>query len=439
MKELPIKTRHFRDVTSLVSQTWQDVSDLSLERRALSFMFLERFLDKKPSNPSLVSSAHGKLKKIFFTLPFYVLEGGDNPLWDIYADIFLKLPKHTEVYVMVQKCCLEFLKDWTKQNNFADNFKYIIVPDYLNFTIWAEDAYAIVEDKDTGEKHFIEPHSFPRWEDGLIASYASKQLNYKRSQIPLYFEGGNILVGDNFFMMGADYPVISLKYIKELFTHESGEEHADFITKLYNKYLDKERELIFIGSTLPVPSRSENSFEMNGEKWTEFYYRKNERGTVQPIFHIDMFISLAGRSKDGKYRLLVGDPRLASELIDEPVISYAMSELFDNIADNFVRIGFEVIRNPLPLIYLDDEKHKERSWHFASANNVMLEIIDDDNKTVWLPTYGFGNWKELKKTDEYNKNIWEELGFKVILLGDFHPFAENSGSLHCIKKYLERE
>jgi hypothetical protein len=137
--------------------------------------------------------------------------------------------------------------------------------------------------------------------------------------------------------------------------------------------------------------------------------------------------------------VLVGDPRLAAELLGEEVVVYAMVELFDNVAENLERIGFKVIRNPMPLIYLDNEEKKERSWHFAATNNVLVEIIDNDNKTVWLPTYGYGNWTELKKTDEYNKRLWEELGFKVIQLGDFHPFAQNSGSLHCIKKYLERE
>jgi hypothetical protein len=30
------------------------------------------------------------------------------------------------------------------------------------------------------------------------------------------------------------------------------------------------------------------------------------------------------------------------------------------------------------------------------------------------------------------------LGFSVQMLGDFHPFAENLGAVHCMKKYLAR-
>jgi hypothetical protein len=34
--------------------------------------------------------------------------------------------------------------------------------------------------------------------------------------------------------------------------------------------------------------------------------------------------------------------------------------------------------------------------------------------------------------------LWEELGFTVHLLGDFNPFAERQGVVHCIKKYVTR-
>ncbi|WP_101444956.1 hypothetical protein [Pontibacter ramchanderi] len=67
-----------------------------------------------------------------------------------------------------------------------------------------------------------------------------------------------------------------------------------------------------------------------------------------------------------------------------------------------------------------------------------MEIKSETDKTVWLPTYGHGNWEYLRKTDEANKQVWEELGFRVVQLEDFNPFAEKSGALHCIKKYLRR-
>src|SRR5690606_31268436 len=129
--------------------------------------------------------------------------------------------------------------------------------------------------------------------------------------------------------------------------------------------------------TLPVPTRQSDKIEVNGEKWREFYFKKNKEGTVQPIFHIDMFITLAGRGNDGKYQVLVGCPRMAAQILDEKLTEYSMAEMFDNVAQNLERIGFTVIRNPLPLTYIDEPEEKERHWFFATANNALIEIISD--------------------------------------------------------------
>jgi hypothetical protein len=142
------------------------------------------------------------------------------------------------------------------------------------------------------------------------------------------------------------------------------------------------------------------------------------------------------RSANGKYQLLVVDPAKASSILGQATPAYAMQRVFDNIAENVGKAGFEVLRNPLPLVYVDDPAAKERLWYFATANNALVQ--NSPAKRVWLPTYGHGAWAELGATDQANKQIWESLGFAVTLLSDFHPFAENLGAVHCIKKYLAR-
>jgi hypothetical protein len=84
-------------------------------------------------------------------------------------------------------------------------------------------------------------------------------------------------------------------------------------------------------------------------------------------------------------------------------------------------------------VYADDVARRERWWYFATANNALLS-----GATVYLPTYGHGAWPELAATDEANGRIWAGLGYEVVYLADFHPFAENLGAVHCIKKYLAR-
>jgi NAD(P)-dependent dehydrogenase (short-subunit alcohol dehydrogenase family) len=71
------------------------------------------------------------------------------------------------------------------------------------------------------------------------------------------------------------------------------------------------------------------------------------------------------------------------------------------------------------------------------VENVCAKI-DGDTKTVWLPTYGHGNWGALAMLDRVNGEIWERLGFEVRMMGDFHPFAVNLGALRCMAKCLDR-
>lgn len=110
-------------------------------------------------------------------------------------------------------------------------------------------------------------------------------------------------------------------------------------------------------------------------------------------------------------------------------------------------------RSPLPLI---EGRHKFKTpqpirledgtvasvagvveWYHATSNNCLVQI-DGDARDVWLPTYGQGDAPELAPLDLRHKEIWEELGFSVHQLGDFHHLARALGALHCIKKYLAR-
>jgi hypothetical protein len=438
MENFKIKRRHYKSVRNFVAHHSYNVSSGSMKKRANSTCFLQKNFSTRPDKPKLVGSADGKLTKIMFSIPGKIAEKAGEPIWNIFTNIFQNLPEHTKIYLVIQSKAMDFIQNWVEQNMSTTRFEFIETPQHIDITVWAEDPYAIAEDLTTGEKYFIESHSFPRWGDGFIGYFASKKLNWNRIITPFYFEGGNMLVGDDFFLIGADYPLESIGHTSKMLNIKEGESETEFLTRIYNEHLDSTRKLIYVGSTLPVPSNNTKKIEINGEEWEEIFFQNNEGGTVQPLFHIDMFITLAGRASNGKYRVLVGDSRLAAEILDMEILKYGIPELFDDVAQGLTNNGFEVIRLPLPVIYLDEPENKKRFWYFTTYNNCLVEIIDEKNKTIWLPTYGYGEWEILKKTDERAREIFEELGFKVIMLTDYHPLAEGSGSLHCIKKYLER-
>ena len=152
-----------------------------------------------------------------------------------------------------------------------------------------------------------------------------------------------------------------------------------------------------------------------------------------------MFVSLAGRGEDGRYRVLVGDPRAAAQLTNEPLQPHAMAPVFDDIARDLARRGYAVTRTPLPLVYSDDPEARVRSWYFATSNNVLVHAPEGARPSVFIPTYAHGPFADtLAATDRRTAEIWEALGYDVVALADFHPFAINLGAAHCIKKYLAR-
>jgi hypothetical protein len=438
MGETPVTDQlmvpHYAKIEGLQMRTAADFSDATMAGKSLEHVFKLDVARARPAQPSLIGSAIGRIDQLLLTVPAYAA----HSLGYIYKDILRKLPDTTSFVIATHESTKGIVKQWTEECNASDRCEVFDIADHLHFSIWAEDGYVAAHDKASGKTYLIEPFSFPRYGDGLIADFVANATSIDNTQAPLYFQGGNVLIGDDFFLIGADYPKKSSGYIGDHLLPKGGENRADFIRNLYNDYLDRERRLIYIASTISVPHETEQKIRLNGDEWTEILYAGNHQGTVQPLFHIDMFLTLVGRQPGGKFKVLVGDPKLAAQELKEPVSPYAMQEVYDNVAKGMKNAGFEVERNPLPLVYSDDIGRKERTWYFATSNNCLVQNSQTHGKIVWIPTYGYGPWSKLAATDEANKRIWERMGFEVRQLGDFHPLASNLGALHCIKKYLNR-
>lgn len=434
-----LRTNQRRLPAGLARRNFPRPTLAELEARSVAFRSLRTAIRKPgPRQPRIVSSAHGPLRHLLFAYPSYA--AGEYSYRDLYADLFGKLPRQTRLTILCHPSASGDLKKALSTARVTRRATIVEAPEYLSFLVWAEDPFVVVHDISTSPRtiFFVEPFTFPRAGDAVISDLVAEATPLQNTQSPLYFQGGNVLIGDDFILLGADYPANTLALIER---HQhilvpSGTDPATFVHDLYRKTFDPERALHYLGTRLTVPQDQTRPVTVNGENWTEEIYAGT--GTAQPIFHIDMFISLAGRNARGKYRLLVGSPALADQLLGRASVPHAMSEIFDDVARNLKRLGFDVIRNPLPLTYVDDAENKVRMWYFATSNNCLVQIDKRRGNVVWLPTYGHGDWAELAATDEANKRVWEKLGFTVHQLGDFHPFAQNLGSVHCIKKYLER-
>ena len=424
---------------TLVRRNTPRLTERELTRAAAAFESLEAVVVRgTPEKPRIVSTAHGALRHLLLAYPSYA--GGEDVYRDVFVDLFAKLPASTALTVVAHPEVVADVREAVDRLRSGSETTIVEAPDYLAFSVWAEDPYVVVEDVGVNAKTFlVEPFAFRRFGDSVLADLVAEATAIQSTQAPLYFEGGNVLIGDDFVLIGIDY----LLNTKEVFRDaqpvrdvpSKPRELDTFIRALFRKTFDPDRDVRFVGTRLQVPEETTRRATVDGERWTEVLYAGT--GTRQPIFHIDMFISLAGRSESGRYRVLVGSPAAADRILGRRPLPHALDPIFDDVARNLGRMGFEVIRTPLPLVYVDYPEERERYWYFATSNNCLVEI-DGDRHSVWLPTYGHEPWPELAATDDANKEIWERLGFTVHQLADFHSFAQNLGAVHCIKKYLAR-
>lgn len=434
--EPPLRVNPAAAPASLPKRHLPKLSTDDLSSAALAFRAF-RVAPPEPVRPRIVSSAHGSIDHVLLTYPRYVQ--GELSYERVYADLLAKLPKRTEVTIFVHPQVEADLRRVVGRSREGTTTNIVVAPDFLNFTVWAEDPYVVVEDTDpaSAATYLVEPFTFTRAGDALIAERVAQAGPLQSTQSPLYFQGGNVLIGDDFVLLGIDYLYNTLETFRTsgAVSIPAGAEPFDFITGLFRRTFGGEREMFFPGTRLTVPQQQQAAIQVDGRPWTEVRYMGT--GDRQPIFHIDMFLSLAGRADNGRYRVLVGSPGEADRILGRPTSAYAMHEVFDDIASRLTAEGFEVIRNPLPITYVDYPEERVREWYFATSNNCLVEI-DGESRQVWLPTYGHGPWEELAATDDANRQVWEQLGFEVNLLGDFNLFTQNLGAVHCIKKYLQR-
>jgi hypothetical protein len=432
----PLRPRHYPPVEGEIARTDSDLADDARSRRQRSAALADELAARQPEAPSLVPTAAGAIARMLLTIPRYAVIGGAaNPYAVVYRDLLAKLPQTTELLILTHAAAAGDVLEWLTAAGRTSGVKVVETDDFLGFSVWAEDAYAVIAD---GTRHaFVEPAAFPRYGDALVADEVSRAGDLDLYQAPLHLQGGNVLIGDDFFFVGIDYPLLTFDDgILEAPTRAAQDE---LLRDVYRRFLDAQRTFVPVGTTLPVPAAERREFRLDGATWTEEIHAGNDAGTRQPIFHIDMFVSLAGRGEDGRYRVLVGDPRAAARLTREPLQAHAIAPVFDDIARDLARRGYDVTRTPLPLVYADDPEARVRSWYFATSNNVLVHAPAGERPTVYIPTYAHGPFAEvLAATDAANAEIWQGLGYDVVALADFHAFASYLGAAHCIKKYLAR-
>ena len=424
-------------------------------------------------SPSLVSSFAGSIDRILFCFPSWA--ASEPELVGGYTSVIEALRVGTRFVVVHNASVGKVVERWfTDAGHPSENVELVPLPDFVAVTDWAEDAYVSLKDAADGSGYLMEPWSFGRYGDALIADAVEEHTDIRASSAPLIYQGGNCLVGDDFWLLGKDYFADTLTFLaddRSPVTIPSGTQPAAFATELFSTYVDAGRRLIQIGTRKPIPIQ-----DYVGTRAGDDYYldiTSGGAGTFQPIFHIDMLLTLVGPEREeGAFRVLVGSPTLADELLGTSS-PFGLAEVYDGIAKDLEGAGFAVVRNPLvhrstlgqtltlrelrqlskepdgaPLVPAvaqltaagakDGTVITVRDWHHITWNNCLVEKSEKVGRHVYLPTFGYGDNADLATIDAAMRALWEDLGFTAHLLGDFNGFARRLGVVHCIKKYVTR-
>ena len=422
--------------------------------------------------PSLISSWQGVIETLLLAFPTYGVASRD--LAAGYQSVIRAFRQGTRFVVVHHGSRRADIEQWFRAAGHPpENVTFVPLPDYVSFTDWAEDGYVALLDAADDTAYLMEPWEFPRAGDALIAESVQEHVALRSAQAPLIFQGGNCLIGDTFWLLGKDYYADSLALLdgeNPPVEAPDGAAPDAFVTRLFTEYVDARRELLVVGTNRPIPLRP-----FYGRREGDGFYvdiAGDGAGTYQPIFHIDMFITLVGRNPSGDFEVLVGSPAMGDELLGTRS-PYALDDVYDTIAGQLAERGMKVQRNPLvhrptlgrsfTLAQLadiagqpgnealveavaelqaagatDGTSVQVRTWHHVTWNNCLVENSAALGPQVYLPTFGHRANSDLRVVDEAMASLWEERGFSVHLLGDFNAFARRQGVVHCIKKYLGR-
>lgn len=290
----------------------------------------------------------------------------------------------------------------------------------IRASTFAQDLLIPFEDADM--RSLMAPFSpeYPYWNQFLPLCLL-REPHTRLKPVFTYFQGGNILMGEGYAVVGKDtWSQNEGLYGLSLWDFE---QHLKSILHV---------EKVFItGSEDPMASTP-----------ADF-----SQGEYQPVFHIDMYITLAGPDdSDGTELVFVGDlagkGAARAACPDDPIsiLLWQIQYELDRAANDLSRrkIGtrrFKVVRIPL---YLDYEGARGQ---FLSFNNCLVEV-NGGEKTIFAPSYLQDEEAdaEIRQLQDRTEAIFASCGFRTIWLeGNYLSLARMSkGSLHCLANVIRR-
>ncbi|MEM7037935.1 MAG: hypothetical protein AAF570_13210 [Bacteroidota bacterium] len=299
--------------------------------------------------------------------------------------------------------------------------------DLLPRTVFAQDQFSVLEGE-AGINYILNMiYAYLNFSEGYVGPALIDQafaFDYGIRPCALTFNGGNVLAGEDFLLIGRD----TITSNADTLGLESVEVLERFRQYYGVAYIHE------IGSPTPYPTEPNFS-----------------QGRWQPVFHLDMYLTLggpinkAGADREevvfvGKLQILPAENEAKSEEEGEEILQMVrkVAKNLDRTALGFPKqlsaeIGITVLRFPL---LLDLE-----TGYYISWNNCLVENMGPGHKrTVYLPDYCTEPDSRYEPYQQQVIDVLEKAGFDYVLVNnDFLKYSlQYRGSLHCMVKVLRR-
>ncbi len=338
-----------------------------------------------------------------------------------------------------------------------------------NFRNWPEDPFLVLRDTVTRRLALLEPMDFREtsiqaFADYFIADHVCANSNIALEPSLFSIAGGNVLVSDDYALLGSDVCAKLLKSKEELnrcltcppLIHPpSG---SDTLIDALRRQLGMQK-LIWVNSGIPN----------NMDSLIGAY---SEAGSLQPMYHIDLFLTLCGRvdvtvegrkqarelvfvgrldsnmtapafkdEEDDKSRKRAGRIKAYNQRLD------AIAHMLEHHCSAAGGVPFHVHR--IPIVY----EQTLRGEFLYSYNNCLVEVYHEIDagaptlkKRVYLPSYRDADVnrptivRALQAALDTTRNRFRRYGgFETDTIdGRFFRYARNGGALNCMTKVLNR-
>jgi hypothetical protein len=326
---------------------------------------------------------------------------------------------------------------------------------------WAQDGFCVLV-HDAQTQVLLQSLSSRRFLDQFVSYELALKRKLSMYLMPTLteWEGGNVLVGDKFALVGKNTLASNWqKTIQQL--QDSDRADQILISKAFDLMKQDMEAQLGLEEVIWVGYPNVRRDLMNQK---HFCY--------QPLFHIDLFLTLGGKDAAGSEILFLSDPSLGwallrsaglhdfigptglvacdGEPLTEQMVAYSICRDTNDFFDAYNKSSMAKRQFRLVSLPMLIEAGVVYSW-----NNCLVEVANESSK-AFVPNYIMADAgsralvpsevrmnQKMRVLQDAVERIMQEQGIREIVWtghGIFmQHFSRRKGSLHCLTKVLRRD